>query len=554
MAKPVILTVDDDPEVLQAVARDLRREYGDRFRVIRAESGATAMEALQQLKLRSDPVALFLVDQRMPQMSGVEFLEQALQLFPDTKRALLTAYADTDAAIRAINTTQIDYYLMKPWDPPEERLYPVLDDLLDDWLVKFRPPFEGIRVIGNRWSPHSHHTKDFLARNQVPYQWLDIELSEEAQQLVTYANCDRLSLPLVLLPDGSSLLQPTNIQVAEKIGLRTQADKPFYDLIIVGGGPAGLAAAVYGASEGLSTVMIEREAPGGQAGTSSRIENYLGFPVGLSGSDLARRAVDQARRFGVEILTPQEVSGIRVEDPYRFIQLVSGTEISCHAMILGLGVSWRRLNVPGLDRLTGAGVYYGAAQTEALSCKDEDVYIVGGANSAGQAAMYFSKYASHVTMLVRGESLTKSMSQYLIDQIAATPNITVQVHSSVVEAKGETSLKAIAIQNTITGETQIVPATSLFIFIGAVPRTEWLDGVVARDDRGFILTGQDLKHDGHRPKGWTLDRDPFLLETNVPGVFAVGDVRHGSVKRVASGVGEGSICVQFVHQYLSKVL
>ena len=554
MAKPVILTVDDDPEVLQAVARDLRREYGDRFRVIRAESGATAMEALQQLKLRNDPVALFLVDQRMPQMSGVEFLEQALQLFPDTKRALLTAYADTDAAIRAINTTQIDYYLMKPWDPPEERLYPVLDDLLDDWLVKFRPPFEGIRVIGNRWSPHSHHTKDFLARNQVPYQWLDIELSEEAQQLVTYANCDRLSLPLVLFPDGSSLLQPTNIQVAEKIGLRTQADKPFYDLIIVGGGPAGLAAAVYGASEGLSTVMIEREAPGGQAGTSSRIENYLGFPVGLSGSDLARRAVDQARRFGVEILTPQEVSGIRIEDPYRFIQLVSGTEISCHAMILGLGVSWRRLNVPGLDRLTGAGVYYGAAQTEALSCKDEDVYIVGGANSAGQAAMYFSKYASHVTMLVRGESLTKSMSQYLIDQIAATPNITVQSHSSVVEAKGETSLEAIAIQNTITGETQIVPATSLFIFIGAVPRTEWLDGVVARDDRGFILTGQDLKHDGHRPKGWTLDRDPFLLETNVPGVFAVGDVRHGSVKRVASGVGEGSICVQFVHQYLSKVL
>jgi thioredoxin reductase (NADPH) len=554
MAKPVILTVDDDAEVLQAVARDLRREYGDRFRVIRAESGATAMEALQQLKLRSDPVALFLVDQRMPQMSGVEFLEQALQLFPDTKRALLTAYADTDAAIRAINTTQIDYYLMKPWDPPEEKLYPVLDDLLDDWLVKFRPPFEGIRVIGNRWSPHSHQTKDFLARNQVPYQWLDIELSEEAQQLVTYANCDRLSLPLVLLPDGSSLLQPTNIQVAEKIGLRTQADKPFYDLIIVGGGPAGLAAAVYGASEGLSTVMIEREAPGGQAGTSSRIENYLGFPVGLSGSDLARRAVDQARRFGVEILTPQEVSGIRIEDPYRFIQLVSGTEISCHAMILGLGVSWRRLNVPGLDRLTGAGVYYGAAQTEALSCKDEDVYIVGGANSAGQAAMYFSKYASHVTMLVRGESLTKSMSQYLIDQIAATPNITVQAHSSVVEAKGETSLEAIAIQNTITGETQVVPATSLFIFIGAVPRTEWLDGVVARDDRGFILTGQDLKHDGHRPKGWTLERDPFLLETNVPGVFAVGDVRHGSVKRVASGVGEGSICVQFVHQYLSKVL
>lgn len=554
MAKPVILTVDDDPEVLQAVARDLRREYGDRFRVLRAESGAIALEALQQIKLRNDPVALFLVDQRMPQMSGVEFLEQALQMFPDTKRALLTAYADTDAAIRAINATRIDYYLMKPWDPPEERLYPVLDDLLDDWLVKFRPPFEGIRVIGNRWSPHSHKIKDFLARNQVPYQWLDVELSEEAQKLVEYAECDRLSLPLVLLPDGSHLLKPTNLEVANKIGLQTQAEKPFYDLIIVGGGPAGLAAAVYGASEGLHTMMIEREAPGGQAGTSSRIENYLGFPVGLSGGDLARRAVTQARRFGVEILTPQEVKGIRVEDPYRIITLGDGNEISCHALILALGVSWRRLNVPGMDRLTGAGVYYGAAQTEALACEGEEVYIIGGANSAGQAAMYFSKYAHQVTMLVRGESLTSSMSQYLIDQIAETPNITVKAHSQVVEAKGETSLEAIAIQNSLTGETQIVPATSLFIFIGAVPRTDWLDGTVERDERGFILTGPDLMHEGHRPKGWNLEREPFLLETNIPGIFAVGDVRHGSIKRVASGVGEGSICVQFVHRYLSNVV
>lgn len=554
MAKPVILTVDDDPEVLQAVARDLRREYGDRFRVIRAESGAVALEALQQLKLRNDPVALFLVDQRMPQMSGVEFLEQALQIFPETKRALLTAYADTDAAIRAINTTQIDYYLMKPWDPPEERLYPVLDDLLDDWLVKFRPPFEGIRVIGNRWSPNSHQIKDFLARNQVPYQWLDIESSEEAEKLVKFAECDKLSLPLVLFPDGSNLLKPTNIQVAEKIGLQTQAEKPFYDLIIVGGGPAGLAAAVYGASEGLHTVMLEREAPGGQAGTSSRIENYLGFPVGLSGADLARRAVAQARRFGVEILTPQEVTGIRVEDPYRFVTLANGSEISCHAMILALGVSWRRLNVTGIERLTGAGVYYGAAQTEAIACQGEEVYIIGGANSAGQAAMYFSRYAQQVTMLVRGESLTSSMSQYLIDQIADTPNITVQVHSSVTEVKGDTSLEAIAIHNSVTGETQVVPATSLFIFIGAVPHTAWLDGVVERDERGFILTGRDLMHDGRRAKGWTMDRDPFLLETNIPGVFAVGDVRHGSVKRVASGVGEGSICVQFIHQYLSNVV
>lgn len=554
MAKPVILTVDDDPEVLQAVARDLRQEYGDRFRILRAESGASALEALEQLKLRNQPVALFLADQRMPQMSGVEFLEQALSMFPDAKRALLTAYADTDAAIRAINTTRIDYYLMKPWDPPQERLYPVLNDLLDDWQATFHPPFEGIRVIGNRWSPRSHQAKDFLARNQIPYQWMDIELSPEAQQLVEYADCDKLHLPLVLFADGSSLMQPSNVQIAEKIGLKTQAEKPFYDLIIIGGGPGGLAAAVYGASEGLRTVMIEREAPGGQAGTSSRIENYLGFPVGLSGGDLTRRAVTQARRFGVEILTPQEVTGIRVEDPYRFVQLSDGSEISCHAIILALGVSWRRLNVPGLEKLTGAGVYYGAAQTEAMSCQGEEVYIIGGANSAGQAAMYFSKYAAHVTMLVRGDSLTKSMSQYLIDQIGETANITVQTHSSVIEVKGETSLEALTIANALTGETQTVPATSLFIFIGAQPRTDWLDGVVEKGDRGFILTGPDLQLNQRRPKGWTLERDPYLLETNIPGVFAVGDVRQGSVKRVASSVGEGSICVQFVHQYLSNVL
>jgi len=554
MAKPVILTVDDDPEVLQAVARDLRQEYGDRYRILRAESGAGALEALEQIKLRNQPVALFLVDQRMPHMSGVEFLEQALSMFPDAKRALLTAYADTDAAIRAINTTKIDYYLMKPWDPPQERLYPVLNDLLDDWQATFHPPFEGIRVIGNRWSPQSHQAKDFLARNQIPYQWMDIELSPEAQQLAEYADCDKLHLPLVLFDDGSSLMQPSNVQIAEKIGLKTQAEKPFYDLIIIGGGPGGLAAAVYGASEGLRTVMIEREAPGGQAGTSSRIENYLGFPVGLSGGDLARRAVTQAKRFGVEILTPQEVTGIRVEDPYRFVQLSDGSEISCHALILALGVAWRRLNVPGLEKLTGAGVYYGAAQTEAMSCQGEEVYIIGGANSAGQAAMYFSKYADHVTMLVRGDSLTHSMSQYLIDQIGETPNITVQTHSSVIEAKGETSLEALTIVNALTGETQTVPATSLFIFIGAQPRTEWLDGVVEKGDRGFILTGLDLQLNGRRPKGWTLERDPYLLETSIPGVFAVGDVRQGSVKRVASSVGEGSICVQFVHQYLSNVV
>jgi thioredoxin reductase (NADPH) len=554
MARPVILTIDDDPEVLQAIARDLRQQYGDRYRIVRADSGTTALDLLQSLKLKNESIALFLVDQRMPQMSGVEFLEQAIVQFPLAKRVLLTAYADTDAAIQAINTARLDYYLLKPWDPPEEKLYPVLDDLLEDWLASFRPPFEGIRVIGNRWSSDSHQVKDFLARNQVPYEWLDIEQSKVGQELADYASCDRLQLPLVLFADGSKLLQPSPQQIAERIGLQLQAEKPFYDLAIVGAGPAGLAAAVYGASEGLRTVAIEREAPGGQAGTSSRIENYLGFPVGLSGGDLARRAVTQAKRFGVEILTPQEVAGVRLQDPYRTLILANGSEINCHALILALGVSWRRLNIPGIDRLTGAGVYYGAAQTEALSCQNEEVYIVGGANSAGQAAMYFAKYARKVIMLVRGESLTASMSQYLIDQIDAMPNIEVRVKVNVVEVKGETNLNAIAIANAVTGETEVVSAKYLFIFIGAQPRTDWLEGIVDRDDKGFILTGADLPTENRYPKDWKLDRDPFLLETNVPGIFAVGDVRHNSIKRVASSVGEGSICVQFVHRYLANLL
>jgi thioredoxin reductase (NADPH) len=553
MSKPVILTVDDDPEVLQAIARDLRRQYAERFRIVRADSGKAALEAVEQIKLRNDTVALFLVDQRMPQMTGVEFLEEAVALFPDAKRVLLTAYADTDAAIRAINHARLDYYLLKPWDPPEEKLYPVLDDLVEDWRAHFHPEFQGIRVIGDRWSTDSHRIKDFLARNQIPYRWLDIERDAEAQQLVSYAQAGPSCLPLVIFGDGTPQPKPTNLQIAEKIGLQTQANNPFYDLIIVGGGPGGLAAAVYGASEGLRTVMIEREAPGGQAGTSSRIENYLGFPVGLSGSDLARRAVTQAKRFGVAILTPQEVSSIQVANNYRIVTLQSGAQLTGHAVILALGVAWRRLNVPGIDRFTGAGVYYGAAQTEAIACSGEDVFVVGGANSAGQAAMYFSRFARKVTMLVRGESLTKSMSQYLIDQIAATDNIEVIPHASVIEVKGETRLDALVIQNGQTGEVQTVPAKSLFIFIGAVPNTDWLDGVLARDNKGFILTGADLVINGDRPRGWTLEREPFLLETSVPGIFAVGDVRHGSVKRVASGVGEGSICVQFVHRYLSHL-
>ncbi|MDY6939407.1 MAG: FAD-dependent oxidoreductase [Cyanobacteriota bacterium] len=553
MNKPVILTLDDDPEVLQAIARDLRRQYAERFRIIRADTGQSALEALKQLKLRGDTVALFLVDQRMPQMSGVEFLERATDTFPEAKRVLLTAYADTEAAIRAINVARLDYYLLKPWDPPQEKLYPILDDLLADWRANFHAEFQGIRVIGDRWSSDSHRIKDFLARNQVPYRWLDIERDRQAQQLLAYTKAETPCLPLVVFADGSSAPKPENLQIAEKIGLQTKATNPFYDLIIVGGGPGGLAASVYGASEGLRTVTIEREAPGGQAGTSSRIENYLGFPVGLSGADLARRAVTQAKRFGVEILTPQEATKIEVENDYRIVTLQNGERLAAHAVILALGVSWRRLKIPGVDRLTGAGVYYGAAQSEAMSCQDEHVFVVGGANSAGQGAMYFSRFASQVTMLVRGESLTKSMSQYLIDQIEGTENIEVWTHSSVIEAKGETRLESLAIENSQTGEVQTLPAKSLFIFIGAVPRTDWLDGLVERDERGFILTGPDLDGAEERLQEWSLDRPPYLLETSVPGIFAVGDVRHGSIKRVASGIGEGSICVQFVHRYLSHL-
>lgn len=553
MVKPVLMTVDDDPEVQRAVERDLRQKYGGQFRVLQANSGAMALETLKQLKLRNEPVALFLVDQRMPRMTGIEFLEQAIELFPDAKRVLLTAYADTDAAIKAINTVNVDYYLMKPWDPPEEHLYPVLQDLLDDWTADYRPPFQGVRVIGHQWSALSHDIKDFLARNQIPYRWLDIETNAEAHTLVEHAGLDASRLPVVLFADGTHLAEPTHSQIAEKVGLRTRAERPFYDLIIVGAGPAGLAAAVYGASEGLRTLLIEREASGGQAGTSSRIENYLGFPVGLGGGDLARRAVEQAERFGVEILTPQEVTGVRMQDPYRIVTLSDGTELNCHALLIATGVSYRKLDVPGIEKLTGAGIYYGAAMTEALACQGLDVYVVGGANSAGQAAMYFSNYAKSVTVLVRGDSLAKSMSQYLINEIGTRKNITVCVNSNVVEAHGDTSLEALTIANSATGEVQTVPAKALFIFIGAMPRTDWLAGIVERDPQGFILSGPALVREGRRPQGWTFDRDPFLPETSVPGIFVAGDVRSGSVKRVASGVGEGSIAVQFIHQYLSGV-
>jgi thioredoxin reductase (NADPH) len=556
MAKPTILTVDDDAEVLLALERDLRRRYADRYRVLRADSGMTALEALRGLKQRDDAVGLLLADQRMPQMTGVEFLGEAMKLYPDAKRVLLTAYADTDAAIRAINEAEVHHYLLKPWDPPEEHLYPVIDDLLEDWQASFRPRFEGVRVLGTRWSPQAYTLRDFLARNQTPYRWLDVEMAEhdaEVRQLVEAVGAEASNLPMVFFPDGSSLAAPGTADVAEKLGLRARPEMAFYDLVIVGGGPSGLAAAVYGASEGLRTVMIEMQAPGGQAGMSSRIENYLGFPSGLSGGDLARRAVAQARRFGVEILTPQHVVGVRAEGSTRMVKLADGSDLSCKALLIATGVSYRRLDVPGAEQLQGRGVYYGSAMTEALSCKDEDVYIIGGANSAGQGAMYFSKYAQRVVMLVRGPSLSATMSQYLIDQIQRTPNIEVVTGARVAEVHGTERLEAISIYCGDSNETNRVPANSLYVFIGAEPRTDWLAGVVERDDRGFILTGADLARNGKRPRGWPLDRDPYWMETSVPGIFAAGDVRHGSVKRVASGVVEGSIAVQFIHQYLSAV-
>jgi thioredoxin reductase (NADPH) len=570
---------------------------------------------VKQLKLRNEALALLLVDQRMPQMSGVVFLEQAMKIFPDAKRVLLTAYADTEAAIRSINKAKIDYYLMKPWDPPQEYLYPILDDLLDDWWASFKHPFEGIRIIGLRWSPKSYEVKYFLARNGVPYQWLDLEGDEEARRLLSYVestskngNSDfsyatttaatttttpsnsfsgsdhnktennknnsgssfrsastlsyspsvgsaSLHLPVVIFPDGSHMEEPSSSELAEKIGLKTRAQMPFYDLIIIGGGPAGLAAAVYGASEGLSTLLIERHAPGGQAGMSSNIENYLGFPSGLTGGNLARRAVAQAIRFGAEILTPQEAVGIRVDGLYRIVKLRDGTEISCHALIIACGVSYRNLDgVKGIEKLTGAGVYYGASMADALSCRGEDVFMVGGANSAGQAAIHFAKYAKTVTLLVRGDSLNKSMSSYLVHQINETPNIRVLLNTKVTEVHGENRLESISITNTQTGQIETFPTSGLYIFIGAVPHTDAAIGLIERDANGFILTGHDLMQNGHmRPRGWMLDRQPFLLETNVPGIFAAGDVRHGSMKRVAAGVGEGSIAVQLVHQYLKRV-
>ena len=546
-AKPTIVAVDDDAPVLRAVERDLRGRYGAEYRILAAGSGAEALESVRELTRRGDPVALFVVDQRMPVMTGIELLREALPLQPDARRVLLTAYADTEVAIQAINDIRLDHYILKPWDPPEDRLFPVLDDLLADWSASFRPPFEGVRLLSGRWAPRGHAIRDFLTRNQVPYTWLD-PLEEDGARIAESLDggADPV-VPVVLLPDGRVLRDPSNRELAGAVGMATAATLPFYDLAIVGAGPAGLAAAVYGASEGLKTVLVEREAPGGQAGTTSRIENYLGFPSGLTGADLARRALAQARRLGAEILSSQEVASIRRADPYRTLVLDDGAEISCQAVVVATGVSYRTLDVPGADALAGAGVYYGAATTEALLYRDAEVGVIGAGNSAGQAAVHLSRYATRVHLLARGTDLEETMSTYLVEQLGALPNVDVHTGASLKEVHGTEHLEG-ATFATSDGELAL-PIAAAFVFIGQQPRTAWLEGVVARDDRGFVLTGIDVPSG----QGWNLDREPALLESSMPGVFVAGDVRHRSVKRIASAVGEGAMAVQLVHEYLAKL-
>lgn len=547
--KPILLTVDDDPGVSRAVARDLRRQYGDTYRVVRTDSGPQALEALRELKLRGDPVAVLLADHRMPEMSGLEFLEEAMDLFPLARRALLTAYADTDAAIQAINVVDLDHYLLKPWDPPEEKLYPVIDVLLEQWLASDTQPVNRTQVVGHRWSARSFEVRDFLARNAVPYRWHTSE-EPEGRRLLAAAGLDATSVPLVVTPEGDYVADPSIGELAAQVGLSTTPATDFYDLVIVGGGPAGLGAAVYAASEGLRTVLVEREATGGQAGQSSRIENYLGFPDGVSGGQLTDRARRQAHKFGAEILTARDVVGLDLLGSSRVLRFADGGEVASHAVLLATGISYRELGVPGVAALTGCGVFYGSAITEAPACEGDDIYIVGGANSAGQAAVFLARHARRVTLLVRADTLTTSMSYYLIRQIEETPNIEVRLATEVVEAIGAGHLEALTLADKRAGAQETVPASHLFVFIGAAPRTEWLEGAVTRDDRGFVPTGPDLLLDGRRPAGWDLDRDPYYLEASSPGVFAAGDVRSNSVKRVASAVGEGAMAIQLVHAYL----
>lgn len=552
-SKPIIFSVDDDPQVLRSLKRDLRNAYKEDYRIISTESAKEGLEALDALKKKGEEVALFISDQRMPEMLGVEFLERARPLYPEAKRVLLTAYSDTDAAIKAINDVQLDYYFLKPWDPPKERLYPVLNDLLEEWQVGFKPKFRGIRVVGYNYSPKSHQVKDFLAGNLLPYQWLDIETSPEAKELLRLHDIPAKTLPAVFFEDGSAIADPTVQAIAAKIGLHPNAKSDLYDVVIVGAGPSGLAAAVYGGSEGLKTLLIERRAPGGQAGTSSRIENYLGFPKGLSGSELARRAITQATRFGVEFLSPQEVSSISTDGQYKTIHLADGSTINTRAVVITTGVDYRKLPAEGAADLTGAGIYYGAAMTEANACREKEVYIVGGGNSAGQGAVYLSQFAKTVRILIRKPDLTATMSSYLIDQINAIPNIEVHGRRQVLQAKGNEHLESLLLENMEDQSGYEVPADALFIFIGARPYTDWLDGQIIRSEKGYLKTGNDLMADPAFAKVWKRDREPFLLETCVPGIFAAGDVRAGAMNRVASAVGEGAMAIKFVHEYLAEV-
>jgi len=549
--RAVIMTVDDDASVSRAVARDLRRKYGETHRIVRAEDPHQALDALREVKLRGDAVAVILADYRMPGLSGIEFLEQAMDLFPRARRALLTAYADTDAAIAAINVVDVDHYLLKPWDPPEEKLYPVVDAMLETWAALGDAPVEDVQVVGHRLSAPSHEVRDFLARNSVPYHWSTVD-DAEGRRLLAAAGVDEGAVPLVVTPDGTALASPTLPDLARAVGLTTMPTGDFYDVVIVGGGPAGLGAAVYAASEGLRTVLVERQATGGQAGQSSRIENYLGFPDGVSGGQLTDRARRQAHKFGAEMLTTRSVTGLEASGPARVVHFEDGDSIAAHSVVLATGVSYRRLGVPGLDGLVGAGVYYGSAATEVQACTGQDVYVVGGANSAGQAAVHLSRYARSVTVLVRGRSLEASMSSYLVDQVRAIDNVTVRLCTSVVGVEGDGRLERLELEDSVAGRRETVEGSHLFVFIGAAPLTTWLDGTLERDKAGFVLTGPDLLRDGGRPPGWRLDRDPFLLESSVPGVFAAGDVRSQSVKRVASAVGEGAMAVTLVHRYLER--
>jgi len=552
MEKPIIFSIDDDQQVLNAIARDLKAKYSREYKIISTTSAREALERITELKNEARPIAMFICDQRMPEMEGVEFLELAIKIYPEAKRILLTAYSDTEAAISAINKIQLDYYLMKPWDPAEDKLYPLLNDLLTDWQRNYKPDFKGIRVIGYQYSPLSHTIKDFLAGNLMPYHWMDIEKNVEANNLLEINNLSKDCLPIVLLEDGEILQQPNILTLAESIGTNPEITADVYDVVIIGAGPAGLAAAVYGASEGLRTLVIERKAPGGQAGTSSRIENYLGFPSGLTGADLAQRAISQTRRLGAEFLSPKEVVAIREVDNYKIIVLTDGTEINCRAIIITTGVDYRKLETKGIEDFTGAGVYYGAAITEASACKGQSVYIVGGGNSAGQSAVYLSKFADKVYIVIRKDSLSYTMSTYLIQQIADLPNIEVLTDTEVKEATGDKHLEHLMLENVVTGEKINGPAAALYIFIGAKPYTEWLGGEIQRDPRGFIETGHELKVYKDFSQRWKLKRDPFLLETSTPGIFAAGDVRSGAMNRIASAVGEGSMAISFVHKYLAE--